>query len=52
MRPIKLTYEINTANNNWWRNHIIVTDGKEWERIVSVIHSEPDKYKIISVEHI
>lgn len=52
MRKVKLTYEIKSANGIWVRKEYITEDGKAYERVVNIIHSNPNEYKVISVEHI
>jgi hypothetical protein len=52
MRTIKLTYEIKSANGFWNRKEYVTDDGKDYERIVNVIHSNPSEYRVINVEHI
>ena len=52
-RPIKLTYVFlpNSLFGAETKEHIFY-DGKEYENAINTIHQEPDKYKIIKVEHI
>lgn len=52
MRKIKLTYEIKSANGFWNRKEYVTDDGKDYERVVNIIHSNPDEYKVVNVEHI
>ena len=52
MRKIKLTYEIKSANGIWNRKEYVTDDGKDYERIVNIIHSNPSEYRVINVEHI
>jgi hypothetical protein len=52
MRKIKLTYEHKTSNGNWIRRAYVTDDGKDYERVVNIIHNNRDEYKVINVEHI
>ena len=52
MRKIKLTYDHQTMNGNWIRKEYVTDDGKDWERVVNIIHNNSDEYKVVSVEHI
>lgn len=52
MRRIKLTYEHKTANGSWIRREYTTSNGKDYERVVNIIHSNPEEYKVIKVEHI
>ena len=52
MRKIKLTYEIKSANGIWNCKEYVTDDGKDYERIVNIIHSNPSEYRVINVEHI
>ena len=53
IRLIKLTYEFlpNEPYGREIKEHIFYT-GKEYEEAVNTIHQNPDKYKVIKVEHI
>ena len=50
-RPIEITYEHKTFLGNWRRYQYAVWDGKEYERVINIIHQNPDEYRIISVRH-
>ena len=52
-RPIKLTYVFlpNEFYGAETKEHIFY-DGKEYENAVNTIHENPDKYKVVKVEHI
>ena len=52
MRTIKLTYEHKTACGNWIVKELTISDGKEYERIINIIHNNPDSYKVVKVEHV
>ena len=52
MRKVKLTYEIKSANGVWIRKEYVTEDGRAYERVVNIIHSNPDKYRVIQVGHI
>lgn len=52
MRKIKLTYEIKSANGIWNRKEYVTDDGKDYERVVNIIHSNPTEYRVINVEHV
>ena len=52
MRKVKLTYEIKSADGIWNRKEYVTDDGKDYERVVNIIHSNPDEYRVINVEHI
>ena len=52
MRKIKLTYEIKSANGIWNRTEYVTDNGKDYERIVNIIHSNPNEYRVINAEHI
>lgn len=47
MREIKITYEFHGIMKTY-----ITNDPKDYERVVNIIHSNPDKYKVLNVEHI
>lgn len=53
IRPIKLTYEFlpNELYGREIKEHIFYT-GKEYEEAINTIHQNPDKYKVVKVEHI
>ena len=51
MRKVKLTYEIKTANGIWVRKEYVTEDGKAYERIVNIIHSKPNEYRVVDVRH-
>ena len=52
MRKIKLTYEIKSANGLWNRKEYVTDDGKDYERIINIVHNNTSEYRIINVEHI
>ena len=52
MRKIKITYEHKTACGDWVRREYTTDNGTDWERVVNIIHSKPQEYKVISVEHV
>lgn len=52
MRAIKLIYEHKTAYGVWIRRKLIISDGKEYERVVNIIHKNKDEYRVIEVKHI
>lgn len=52
MKKIKITYEKKMSNECWDRRVYITNDGKDWERVVNVIHNNPEEYKVIKVEHL
>lgn len=51
MRKIKITYDHKTANGNWITREYETSDGKDYERVVNIIHSNPEEYRVIKVEH-
>ncbi len=51
MREIKLTYDHKTASGNWIRREYTTSDGKDWERVVNILHQNCDEYKVINVQH-
>lgn len=49
MRTIKLIYEFTPLHEI----RIYTTnDGKDYERVINVIHKNPEKYKVIKIEHV
>ena len=52
MRKIELTYEIKTANGNWRQKTFTSENGTEWERVVNIIHNNPNDYRVLGVKHI
>lgn len=50
MRKIKLIYEIKSANGFWNRKEYITDDEKDYERVLNIICSNKDEYKIIGIE--
>ena len=52
MRKIKITYEHETMNGNWIRKEYVTDNGKDYERVINIIHSNPKEYRVINVEHI
>lgn len=52
MRKIKLTYKIKSANGIWNCKEYVTDDGKDYERVVNIIHSNPNEYRVVNVEHI
>ena len=47
MRTIKITYDFYGIIKIY-----ITNDPKDYERVVNIIHSNPNKYKVLNVEHI
>ena len=52
MRKIELTYEIKTANGDWRQKTFTSENGTEWERVVNIIHNNPNDYRVLGVKHI
>ena len=55
MRKIELTYEIKTANGDWRQKTFVSENGTEWERVVNIIHNNPNNpnnYRVLGVKHI
>ena len=52
MRKIELTYEIKTANGDWLQKTFTTENGTEWERVVNIIHNNPNDYRVLGVKHI
>ena len=52
MRKIKLTYEIKSANGLWNRKEYVTNDGKDYERVVNIVHNNTSEYRIINAKHI
>lgn len=52
MRKIKLTYDVKSANGVWNRKEYVTDSGKDYERVVNIIHNNLDTYKVINAEHI
>ena len=47
MKTIKITYDFYGIIKIY-----ITNDPKDYERVVNIIHSNPDKYNVLNVEHI
>lgn len=52
MRKIEIIYPHRTANGDFVQRRYATDNGKDYERIVNVIHQNPYEYKVISVKHI
>lgn len=52
MKKIKITYDHKTANGSWNRHEYITDNGKDYERVVNIIHQNKDEYKVVDVKHI
>ena len=52
MRKIELIYEIKTANGDWRQKTFVSENGTEWERVVNIIHNNPNNYRVLGVKHI
>lgn len=52
MRKIKLTYDHKTFAGDWIRREYTTDNGKDYERVVNIIHNNSDDYKIVKVEHV
>lgn len=49
---LRLVYEHKTAGGVWLRKEYHTDDGKDWERVVNIIHQNPNEYRVITVERI
>ena len=52
MRKIELIYEIKTANGDWRQKTFTTENGTEWERVVNIIHNNPNDYRVLGVKHV
>lgn len=52
MTPIKITYEHKTANGDWVTREYTAKEGKDYERVVSIIHQNKDEYRVLNVERL
>ena len=52
MRTIKITYEHKTANGEWRHKEYTTDNGKDYERVVNILHNNKDEYKVLDVKHV
>lgn len=52
MRTLKIIYEHKTANGDWLRKEYTTDSGKDWERVVNIIHQNRHEYRVIDVKHV
>jgi len=51
MRTIAMEYEHRSAAGTWIPRKYVTSDGKDWERVVGILHQNTDEYRILSVKH-
>lgn len=50
-RAIELVYEEEVSPYVWVRHVLVTSDGKEYERLVNMIH-QSYRYRVVSVRHV
>jgi hypothetical protein len=51
-KAIEITYQVKTAYGNYVTRSYATKDGREYQRIVDLIHLNPEEYKVVNVRHI
>lgn len=51
MRAIELDYEVK-SDWGWEPGALVTQDGKEYERMMNMLHQNPDNYRVVMVKQI
>ena len=46
-----MEYEHRSAMGIWIPRKYVTSDGKDMERVVSILHQNPNEYRVLSVKH-